>query len=51
MTNGVGASLGMIAAQTVVNGIGDWPTIWYVFAAYALVIGITFALVFNPEKK
>ena len=60
MTNGVGASLGMIGAQAIINSytyeengfrVGDWTTCWYIFAAYALVIGITFALVFRPEKK
>ena len=41
----------------VVNGskqsflVGDWQTCWFVFAAFALVVGIAFALVFKPEKK
>jgi ATP/ADP translocase len=41
----------------VVNGekqsflVGEWQTCWFIFAAFALVIGITFALVFKPEKK
>ena len=41
----------------VVNGekqsflVGDWQTCWFIFAAFALVIGVTFALVFKPEKK
>ena len=50
MTNGVGASLGMIAAQAVVNNASSWQSAWYIFAAYALVIGLAFALVFKPEK-
>ena len=41
----------------VVNGekqsflVGEWQTCWFVFAAFALVVGVTFALVFKPEKK
>ena len=41
----------------VVNGskqsflVGDWQTCWFVFAAFAFVVGIAFALVFKPEKK
>ena len=31
--------------------IGDWQTCWFIFAGFALVVGITFALVFKPEKK
>ena len=41
----------------VVNGskqsflVGDWQVCWFVFAAFAMVVGITFALVFKPEEK
>ena len=31
--------------------VGEWQTCWFVFAAFALVVGIAFALVFKPEKK
>jgi len=35
------------------NGTRDWQTIWFIFAAYSLVVGITFMLLFkykhNPE--
>ena len=60
MTNGVGASVGVYAAGQIVNSychkegdflVGDWQTCWFIFAAFALVVGISFALVFNPEKK
>ena len=43
--------------EFVVNGekqsflVGDWQTCWFAFAAFALVVGITFALVFKPEQK
>lgn len=56
MTNGLGATIGSFAAQAVVNantvdGVTAWQTCWYVFAAYALVVGVTFALIFRPKKE
>ena len=64
MTNGVGATLGTIGAQAVVNHyienvngfmVGDWSTVWYIFAGYALVLSIAFALIFKykhlPQRK
>ncbi len=60
MTNGVGATVGTLAAGEVVNYFcnwqdgylqGEWTTCWYIFAAFALVVGVSFALVFHPEKK
>ena len=60
MTNGLGATIGTLAAGEIVNAychweggylVGDWSTCWFIFAGFALVIGITFALVFKPEKK
>ena len=51
MTNGVGASLGMLAAQAIINNVNDWQTSWLIFAGYALTIGLAFALLFKPEKK
>ena len=57
MTNGLGASIGVIAAQEVVNYFTDnqanfagWTSAWYVFAGYALVIAVLFALVFKEKK-
>lgn len=63
MTNGLGASIGVVVAGAVVerltytameNGkfytIGDWSTAWYIFAGYALVIAVLFALVFKDKK-
>lgn len=53
MTNGFGAFIGSYAAGAVVDYMG-WPISWYVFAIYALVVGILFALLFkykhNPDK-
>ena len=56
MTNGIGATLGSFAAQAVVtaytdaNGATQWATCWYIFAAYALVVGVAFAFMFRPRK-
>ena len=57
MTNGLGASIGVIAAQEVVNhftanqtNFAGWSTAWYIFAGYALVIAILFAVFFKDKK-
>lgn len=55
MTNGIGATIGTLGAQQVVNyytidGVTKWQSCWYIFAAYALVVGIAFALIFRPKK-
>lgn len=55
MTNGIGATIGTLGAQQVVNyytvdGVTEWQSCWYIFAAYALVVGIAFALMFRPKK-
>ena len=60
MTNGLGATIGTLAAGEIVNSfcewkdgflVGDWQSCWFIFAGFALVVGITFALVFKPEQK
>ena len=68
MTNGFGATIGSLCAQAVVNHfvfnptaadpnfnmMGGWSTAWYVFATFALVVGILFAILFkykhHPEQ-
>ncbi len=55
MTNGIGATIGSLGAQAVVtshtiDGITYWSSCWYIFAGYALVVGICFALIFKPKK-
>ena len=55
MTNGIGATIGTLGAQQVVNhftvdGVTEWQPCWYIFAAYALVVGVAFALMFRPKK-
>src|ERR1019366_2736104 len=52
MTNGLGAMFGGYGSGLIVdyytrNGLRDWPSIWFTFAAYALVLGILFPLVFK----
>ncbi len=52
MTNGIGAIIGGIASGWVVDyftvdGVKNWQSIWFAFAAYALVIGLIFPFVFK----
>ncbi|MBQ4389796.1 MAG: MFS transporter [Bacteroidales bacterium] len=58
MTNGFGATIGTLAAGAVVdacdvfNTPANWPTAWYIFAGYALVVAILFWILFkDPQKK
>lgn len=62
MTNGFGATIGTLAAQFVVNRlvysnpdpvaqIPAWSTTWYIFAGYALVVAILFALFFQYKHE
>ena len=52
MTNGLGAALGGLLSGRVVdyftmNGVKDWRSIWFSFAAYAMVLGLTFPFIFK----
>ena len=61
MTNGFGATIGVLAAQAIVNHycqynetghlVGDWVSVWYIFAGFALIVAIAFALIFREAKK
>jgi nucleoside transporter len=62
MTNGFGATVGTLSAQAVVNALvyakpaGEaqmqgWSTAWYVFAAYALVVAVLFAIIFKYKHE
>ena len=64
MTNGLGATIGTLAAGEIINSFCEWrdgyllgiesdgwQTCWFIFAAFALVVGLSFALLFKPEKK
>ncbi len=56
MTNGIGATIGTLSAQAVVNHFvynaaePNWSAAWYVFAAYALVVAILFMILFKEPK-
>ena len=53
MTNGIGATVGTLCAQAVVNHFVNnaaepsWSTAWYIFAAYALVVAVAFIFAFK----
>ncbi|MDE6146801.1 MAG: MFS transporter [Bacteroidales bacterium] len=58
MTNGLGASIGTLAAGAVVESVvfnaaePSWSTAWYIFAGYALVVAILFMILFKePGRK
>ena len=61
MTNGLGAVIGGYASGAVVDAFSvyqggklisrDWPTTWFIFAGYALVVGILFAVFFRYKHK
>lgn len=56
MTNGLGASIGIIIAQEIVNFFTQnqtyfdgWSTVWCIFAGYSLFIAVLFAFVFKEK--
>ena len=62
MTNGFGATIGTLSAQAVVNAcvnskpaglaqVEGWSDAWLIFAAYALVVAILFALIFKYKHQ
>ncbi len=68
MTNGIGATIGTLCAQKVVNVfcewqpfttngqaraflVGDWTSVWGIFAAYAFVVAVTFIFAFKYKKE
>jgi NHS family xanthosine MFS transporter len=58
VTNGLGAIVGNYGAQAVINYFApdgsanpNWPAAWFIFAAYALVIAIAFALAFRYKHR
>ena len=56
MTNGIGATIGTLSAQAVVNHFvynaaePNWSAAWYAFAAYALVVAFLFMILFKEPK-
>jgi len=56
MTNGIGSICGGLISGWVVdhftiNGVKDWHSIWFSFAAYALLLGIVFPFIFKYKHK
>ena len=66
MTNGLGATIGTLAAQAVINTFvynpaaagasaldiwSGWRTSWYIFAAYALIVAVLFWICFPKTEK
>ena len=66
MTNGIGATIGTLSAQAIVNHfvnnpdvqakgaeavMSGWSTSWLVFAAYALVVAVSFFFIFKDPRK
>ena len=57
MTNGLGATIGTLAAGAVVDATvynaanPSWQNAWFIFAAYALVVGILFMFLFKDPQK
>ena len=64
MTNGLGATIGTLTAQAIINAhthsvevggqfytVGDWQQCWFIFALYALVVAVAFMLVFKEDKR
>lgn len=66
MSNGIGATIGTIGAQIVLNHfvftplknhadpstiMQGWSTSWFIFAGYALVVAVAFIFAFKEEKE
>lgn len=68
MTNGIGATIGTLGAQWVVNQftswqevmvagetkslmLGEWSSVWFIFAGYALLVTILFAILFRYRHQ
>ncbi|MBS5108557.1 MAG: MFS transporter [Phocaeicola vulgatus] len=61
MTNGIGATVGTLGAQAVVNRFVDmnssapqmegWSMTWFVFAGYALAVAVLFAVIFKYKHR
>lgn len=65
MTNGIGATVGTLAAGAIINHycqwtdsgflMGDWQSAWFIFAGFALAVAIAFMFAFkykhNPNEE
>lgn len=56
MTNGIGTIIGTLGSGLVVqyftglSGIRNWPSIWFVFTAYAIILAILFLIFFRTKS-
>lgn len=61
MTNGLGATIGTLSANAIVNHycqwinggsalFGDWKSVWLIFSGYALVVAVLFYIFFRDSK-
>lgn len=60
MTNGIGATVGTLAAGKVVDHfckwegdflVGNWEATWLIFAGYAAVVAVAFAILFKGTSN
>ena len=61
MTNGIGSTVGTLLAGEVIEHfcewkdgylLGDWTSAWLIFATYALIVAVAFAIIFkNPKPE
>ena len=65
MTNGLGATIGTLAAGAIVNSLchwtedgflvgntaSSWSTAWFIFAAFALVVAVSFMFLFKYKHE
>ncbi len=61
MTNGIGATVGTLSAGAIVNHyctwgdngylMGNWTTCWFIFASFAFVVGVAFAVLYRQKKE
>lgn len=64
MTNGLGATIGTLSAGAVIDHfcswqevgsdrflLGDWSTAWYIFASFALVVAVSFIIMFKYKHN
>ena len=60
MTNGLGATIGTLIAGEIVNHychweegylVGDWQSAWFIFAGFALVVAVSFMVIFKSKPQ
>jgi MFS family permease len=64
MSTGVGSTIGMVGAGAIINHfcewrtygdrsllVGDWTTVWLIFAAYTLVLALAILPALHPLKN